>query len=92
MSGEIREIYIILSELGTDIVLQEVYDACGDIKGDKFVSKELFWKYIGYLKQKERAISAPREFHKDCIECKNTHCQFNGRNVEVLGRMVSGDE
>jgi len=58
MSGEIREIYIILSELGTDIVLQEVYDACGDIKGDKFVSKELFWKYIDYLKQKERVCEA----------------------------------
>jgi len=52
-----------------------------DISPSDFILLE---KLIGWLDQKEQMFSALREFHKDCIECKNTRCQFNGRNVELV--------
>jgi hypothetical protein len=47
-----------------------------DISPHDFILLE---KLIGWLDKKET-----REFHKDCIDCKNTHCKFNGRNIELV--------
>jgi len=50
-----------------------------DISPSDFILLE---KLIRWLERSEP--SSPGEFHKDCIECKNTRCQFNGRNVELV--------